>query len=939
MKSFSKRVASFAMAAAMVLSVAAVSPVDAEAATAKITKKSSITAGKTYTYNVKNVTKSQYIKVRMSSGVTVKYNNKTVKKDSTKIKGGKTIALKVKAADKVGNYKATLKAVIYNKKNNKKVKTLTTQSTVKCTTLKVTSVQTASSTGKYLVATFNKALDSLNPADIEIRNLNTNELKGVEEVKLASNGKSATITLAGSEWSMTSTNIKNDFVEPNVDYSFTVNKNGATATTRFTVDAVAAYATVLNYNVDTRELTLSYPKEKNTNVVNQATDVKVPETVSADNFQSLLGRTVSVWYNKNDVATKVVANEETVVEGAFVYIERDVTTPYFKDKVTGKQYYVSENIGDTSDVHNTYAIWHTANGYTDNVGPDGKVPAAQKVKDLFNDKDDIAYAKLVLYSNGKIRAMVGQEKYDEKLYVTKVDADKNYVYCGDNKSVNLKGFTIVDHDKLVSIKDIKVGDMLFVDLAHKFAEIYTTTKDGKVEAAYDGEFKFDGTLYKNDKVQLLPDSGKAKAPSNMTYKEASAFIAAGGAATVYLDRANQPVFIKGEQKYAATGSSVTVLATSDMKGYALGNKQYLQFNGFDGASKASYDICLDNLEFVTVSGNKYIIDKSKAEGTDVTAATDATNVLTTKNFKFSTNDIQTAGNSPLIDDGISNSMVELSKNAAGTIVGITVKNVVKPIKPFEGRKTYVQAVGGQNYQITATTPVYAWTVGDLSTLKKINYSDYSAITQPVDTFVYVNESGTGLNKKYEVSYVLVNSEVIAPSEHKAGVVTEIQKQDGKVAYVKMLVGNTEFETNLFRDDTVKTKLNAANAGDFVRVGVDGKTIVELESRVDKDSDDDMTSVFMPKNASGCVNVTGRTFKASTSPDSTTTNREISLAPECTVVRRAKNYQTTERYVAASLADLANLAADDVIRIHYVQKNVGDSTGFVDAIIIEKEELQ
>ena len=33
MKSFSKRVASFAMAAAMVLSVAAVSPVDAEAAT------------------------------------------------------------------------------------------------------------------------------------------------------------------------------------------------------------------------------------------------------------------------------------------------------------------------------------------------------------------------------------------------------------------------------------------------------------------------------------------------------------------------------------------------------------------------------------------------------------------------------------------------------------------------------------------------------------------------------------------------------------------------------------------------------------------------------------------------------------------------------------------------------------------------------------------
>ena len=126
MKSFSKRVASFAMAAAMVFSLVAVSPADVEAAKkASIAKKTSITAGKTYTYKIKNVTSKQYVKVTgITSGVTVKYNNKTVKKNSTKIKGGKTIALKVTAKDKIANYKATIKAQVYNKSNNKKVQVL-----------------------------------------------------------------------------------------------------------------------------------------------------------------------------------------------------------------------------------------------------------------------------------------------------------------------------------------------------------------------------------------------------------------------------------------------------------------------------------------------------------------------------------------------------------------------------------------------------------------------------------------------------------------------------------------------------------------------------------------------------------------------------------------------------------------------------------------------
>ena len=109
MKSFSKRVASFAMAAAMVCSLAVVSPVDAEAAAKPKFEKTrtAITAGTNYTYAVKNVTSKQYVKVYASTGIAVKYNNAKVTKGKTEIKGGKTIKLKSNANNKVANYKGS----------------------------------------------------------------------------------------------------------------------------------------------------------------------------------------------------------------------------------------------------------------------------------------------------------------------------------------------------------------------------------------------------------------------------------------------------------------------------------------------------------------------------------------------------------------------------------------------------------------------------------------------------------------------------------------------------------------------------------------------------------------------------------------------------------------------------------------------------------------
>ena len=939
MKSFSKRVASFAMAAAMVLSVAAVSPVDAEAATAKITKKSSITAGKTYTYNVKNVTKSQYIKVRMSSGVTVKYNNKTVKKASTKINGGKTIALKVKATDKVGNYKATLKAVIYNKKNNKKVKTLTTQSTVKCTTLKVTSVQTASTNGKYLVATFNKALDSLNPADIEIRNLNTNELLGVEDVKLASNGKSATIVLAGAE-SSNATGTINFFVAPNVDYSFTVAKNGATASTNFTVDAIAAYVTVVNYNAELREITYSQPAAKNTNVAPAPNTVKVAETVCNADFQDLLGTTITVWFNKNNVATKLERVNETVVEGAFEYINDSVAVPYFKDKVTGKTYPISNVIGSdpNSDIHGTIEI--TSNGGAFNnaqVTYTGSTPTYTGL--TFNNlvatnKQDYDYAKLALYSNGKVRAMVDELKFEQKLYVTKVDAEKNLIYCG-NDTVNLKGYTIVDHNKLSSIKNIKVGDLVFVSTNNTYAEIYTTTKEGKIEAAYDVEFKLDGTLYKNANVKTVTKDSKGEfnVIGGMKLDAAKAFIAAGGAVTVFSDRAGMPVFVKGEQKTVAGGSWVNVLATDDLKYFNIGLKNYVQVKGFDGTANTTYDINEADLAEVTVFNRDMTGKLVKNVYKKSAGAFTVDNV---------TGDIK-QGATVVVDHRIVtaspvagvNPMIDVYKEANGTITKVNVAYGFQPVETFVGGKSYVKenTTPNQNYQITAGTPVYAYDA--TGKFVKVDYSKYSASTVSTNTIVYTETIEKDINVTpvknitnplYSVKYVVVKNVTAVPVQYVDGVIGMIQTAGGKAVEVNLYTANNSTPTkyDVFRDDLVKVALGACEAGDYVRIGLanDGKTVVDASVKAKR------TTMPTTNMVTGISNIDTTNKKFITAAGTYT------LAQTYTIVRKDKNYPDVDRYISADLADLGKIPNTAAIRVHKAQDGQGNDTGYVDVVIID-----
>jgi hypothetical protein len=165
--SISKKLLAGALSVMMVLSL--VAPTGAQAASKySVTGYKTVKAGKTYTYKIKGVKKSQYVKVQRNvSGETVKYNKKalTAKKQ---VKGtGKNLTLKVKFSEKNKNYTGKFTVRIYNAKSNKLVKKIVKSVNVKTQVEEKKAVESVT-----LSSTTPKVGDTLTatatPADAEI---------------------------------------------------------------------------------------------------------------------------------------------------------------------------------------------------------------------------------------------------------------------------------------------------------------------------------------------------------------------------------------------------------------------------------------------------------------------------------------------------------------------------------------------------------------------------------------------------------------------------------------------------------------------------------------------------------------------------------------------------------------------------------------------------
>lgn len=537
--SISKKLLAGALSVMMVLSL--VAPSGAQAASSYSFKQKSglskLTADKAYTYYVKGVKSTQYVKVaRTYKDVLVKKGDTVVKK-TTKVKGtGKTITLKVTAPDKVKNYKNTLKVKVYNKKTNKLVKTLKRTATIKVKALKITNVEptTAADTKtgyKYIRVNFSKALSSISAGDIELRAKSTNQLYTVDSAKLANNGKSADIVIKGDA-SVAGTT----FLMPGNIYTVNFSQNGVTASLQFELPNFADEQTVTSVDTSKKMVYIG-------NV-----GFKVPAKYDG-NLGELVGRTVTFGFNSDLEMSSLSVKDETVVYGDMTYNAATSTDKaHYYDNKTGKTYGFND-VATTSNAVTRY--FNAANGKE-------IAPASGH------------YVKLVMNTNGTVRTAVIESGLSNRIVVTSV---KGTTVTQDKKNaVNFDGYTVEKDGKYISVADLKAGDVVYYDTTGKFADVYSEKVTGTMTTTYSDATTIDGKKIKGDNWQYLDAATGLYTAASEEYLLK---LDATKPVTLTLNRAGKAVLVAGTETNAVTSGYyvVTKVGTpftdKDGKGYTL----------------------------------------------------------------------------------------------------------------------------------------------------------------------------------------------------------------------------------------------------------------------------------------------------------------------------------------------------------------------------------
>lgn len=823
--SLSKKLLAGLLSLVMVLSLVAPSMGTQAASKYSLTDKKSVKSDVTFKYQLKGVSKNQYVKVtRNVSGETVKYNKKAVSK-TTKINGtGKTLNLYVTYGDKVANYTGKFTVKIYNKKTNKVVKTIVEKTTVKVKKLEVLSVETASDSGKYLVATFNKKLDTLKVADITIREEATGIMKGVESVTLASDGKSATIALVGSE-ALTS----NSFVQPNTDYTFTVTQKGVSASTTFTVDAVKTNAVVTDVNATKRTIT-----------VNNAVTFVVPEATAID-FEEALGRTISVWYDKTMTVKKYTYADETVIISAFT-TSNTAAGKFLVDYATGKKYALqtSQVLDGTKVVIDTTKIIRktsTGNVYA-NYSTD-----TEATHNAFH-----YYAKITLNAYGNVKTIVSTNgaAWNGQILVDKVNG--NVISAGVKTEQNLKDYTILKDGKTATVADIQVGDVVFYNTTVKLAEIYTDKQTSALTAVYDGKFTFAGSTLDWSRTSdgftsLYVEAGEGQ--KNVDFDYMKALKASGKDITVYFDRTGDAMFITGDLGTVAT-STIDLVLTKDAQAYFNGLNSVVRLTGFNGEKNAQYDIDLANVKSITdIAGTTTkVVGKNGVKFFDLKADR--------SEIQYNDTTTHTMETVASID---AKRLIKLKVDTNGVVVGIDFTGKVGTYTAGSSTKTHFTSgctiVNG--LQITKNTPVYYFNASTAPTVivTKVAYGDFTG-TVATDAKVEVYKKATS-NDVYAI--------VVLPdglgsdadgSVTKKAVVASYKTYDSKIVELTVVNGKdkttyTDFAPDY--NDSVTGGLTSVATGTIIDLTIakDGKTVLAAGDNAETPTAGTMTDIVTGTN--------------------------------------------------------------------------------------------
>ncbi|MBY0221095.1 S-layer homology domain-containing protein [Sporosarcina aquimarina] len=465
-------------------------------------------------------------------------------------------------------------------------------------TLRILSVEGLNDTNQFLQIDFSRPVTTgLEPSDISIKDAKSGESYGVKAVKLAADGKSAQVELFQSYENA-------NVLKYVTDYAVSVKANNELLTFTFNRPNFSE-SRITDIDVENKKFTAVDDK------TGASVTIKVLKDEDFD-YQAALGELVRVWYNGEKELVKYEIQSATAKYDSIEIDKVDAVKLLTEDK---KYDITDDTYRNEKDSNKKFEIYIDGKKVTTD---NGKIPS-ELVGKRYN------FAKVGYDKAGDIE-YVGAYSLNEFLVVDKVE-DKEVVGIeGDTAgSFNAKDATIIKDGKVISLDDLKKGDVLFFsnDANDKdgFAEVYNKTVTGKITDTFYEAIRVDGKTY--DFVHNAKDNDKyakkdyAKAvylndKNKLEYidEDSAEELQAAGEVSLYLDRAGNLVYVGGDTADVIKNTKTSIL-TEDIKTKIDFNKAVAQFETVDQDGKDKlYQVELETLKKITINGVDYTIKKN-----------------------------------------------------------------------------------------------------------------------------------------------------------------------------------------------------------------------------------------------------------------------------------------------------------------------------------------
>ena len=432
---------------------------------------------------------------------------------------------------------------------------------------------------KYIRVTFSKSLDSLDSSEVEIRHAKSNRLFSIESVKLSSDGTFADVVLYGSNDADGTT-----FLQANQPYICTLSKDGETASLGFEIPGFVSDAYVKSVDVEKRTIKIGNSQRTNQNYAgNVNSSYNLPSSFNG-NLGTLVGNTVSFYYDADLNISDFEVQDQEVVIGAFKYNVPSGSSGYDDNYFSqgDDKYYLRNTSTASSNWTHVYTIY------------DGT--AFEPVKDTVYQ-----YAKLVLNPDGTVAQAALLPAWTGMIFATSIDED--LVTESKSKSKDFDGYTIVKDDAYITTDDLEEGDVIYYysdeDAGVKFAEVYNNEVSGELTKTYSKTAILDGTSYTYVWTDAYAGRTKGQYVKDGKYVDLEEKVLLAyedeEEVTFTLNRLGNVVKAEGTTGEEVSNTTEYML-TANATGYKAAGTNYISFKVSDGSSKSTIVVPIDDLK-------------------------------------------------------------------------------------------------------------------------------------------------------------------------------------------------------------------------------------------------------------------------------------------------------------------------------------------------------